>query len=143
MFRATVKETFNKTKKIIDKLRNPKQACQKYADFATRSFVDRIYAGLDPYGRKQPELSPKYRKWKLQRSREPILVLSRKMINTYKAIPSNTGVVEVITSPIAAYHQYGTKNLKVRLLLPTGEKGLPVKHKTTLFTILKVFLEDI
>lgn len=132
----------NRAKQLIEKLKNPAKASRRYADYCTQTFFNRIIAGKDPYGNNHKPLTPKYKRWKLKRTKNPILMLSGKTIKKYRAIPSKFGVTEIIDSKIAAYHQYGTKRLPVRLYLPTGAKGLPNKQGIKLFSILKLFFEE-
>ena len=79
----------------------------------------------DPYGEKWADLAPSTKRQKRKRGGYQILRDSGDMQNSFHVQATRNTIIIAAGVTYAQYHQFGTKKMPRRMLLPDPDKGLP------------------
>jgi len=109
----------DKLQKHLEQLASvPSQASREIADGITRELQKEFKQGTDPYGKAWKPLRPST--LKSGRHPPPLTDSGRLRDGTLAQPMRGAGVQIVVGAPYGVFHQYGTRRMARRPILPTG-----------------------
>lgn len=129
---------------LANELKQPKSLIKSIAAYDREMFKRHMLNGVDPYERPYTPLEIRYAQSKRKAvGQKPILERTGKLKRAYKQFMTLDGYRVIIDSEYAKYHQSDLPRTKIpqRLLLPTENKGLPVKFQNKMIELTLKYYE--
>lgn len=87
------------------------------------------------------KVDPYSQSWKPTKQPNPILVKTGALQDSFKPTVTQNGFKVTSNIPYFKFHQYGTKTINVRKMLPNQNTGLPRKWADTYKAVLATFID--